>query len=1130
MLGVTVGHYRLTEKLGEGGMGEVYLARDQHLNRDVAVKLLPADRLQKSTTVDRFINEARAASALNHPNIVTIHDAGNAEAGRFIVMEFVQGETLRAFIGRQIPIETMVDLARQLARALAAAHEANIVHRDIKPENVMVRSDWIVKVLDFGLARWEATQTEMSTIRRNTQTGSLLGTVRYMSPEQVRGEKVRSASDIFSFGVLLYELLTGSHPFEERSQYDVLHAICSKSPVPPCRINARVSLELENLILRMMEKEAPNRPSAMEIIEELDELISPVAGRDPVRLRKRRLMVGRRQELAALWAAFDQAAQGTGLLISIGGEAGIGKTTLVEDFLDDLKASGRLCAIGRGRSSERLAGTEAYLPFLEALEDLLASDEDGSLTERIKRFAPKWYVQVTSISTVDSGPILAPEWASPEHLKRELAAFLEQASVLRPLVLFFDDLHWADASSLDLITYVAAKFNSMSLLVVATYRPGELLLHKRPFGPVKLDLQARRLCRDLELNFLPPEEVRNYLDLEFPRHRFPPAFSELVRSKTEGNPFFMVEMLRYLRAERVIAEERGYWLLAKSTSKLERDLPESILGMIQRKIDLVGEIDRRILSAASIEGYEFESAVVAKTLKLDTADVEDHLDVLDRMHSFVGRVREYEFPDRTLTSRYRFVHVLYQNFLYSTVTLARRQQWSAAVADALIGFHQERSIDISATLAVLFETAREFDKAANHFLDAARNARKVFACDEAVLNARRGLAVLSKLPRLPDRVSCELQLQLMLSSSLLATKGYGNDEVLEGYDRAHQLAVELGGNPSFVALWGLEIFYVARMELAKAREVGERLLRLAQSSQLREMLLIGHLSLGAAKYFSGEFPSAMEHFERYRLLDDPEQRVAMALRYSLEPGLLMRAFAARTLWFLGYPDRALDELNETLKQARTLGEPQTLAFVISMTTLAHQMRGDVEASRRMSSELKEHSIQHGLNLWVAEGGFLLGWAETQDGNVEEGIKQMVSCLAEYRATGTRYPYFEAQLAERLGIQGRVEEGFSMLQQAMHFSFPTYWDADLKRLEGDLLFINSQITQAETALQEALQLARNQAVRSLELRSAISLSRVWRHQGRTEEARRLLSETYSFFTEGFATADLKRAKAQLQQLS
>jgi predicted ATPase len=1130
MLDITVGHYRLAEKLGEGGMGEVYLARDQHLGRDVAVKLLPTDRLHRSSTVDRFINEARAASALNHPNIVTIHDAGEAEAGRFIVMEFVQGETLRAFIGRQLPVETIVDLARQLAKALGTAHEANIVHRDIKPENIMVRFDGIVKVLDFGLARWEAATAEMSTIKRNTHTGALLGTFRYMSPEQVRGEKVQSASDIFSVGVLLYELVTGNHPFEGRSQYDVLTAICSKSPVPPCRINSKVTPDLENLILWMMEKDAVDRPHAPEIIKELEELVSPAAIREPARLRKRRLMVGRQQELAALRAAFDRAAQGNGLLMSIGGEAGLGKTTLIEDFLDELKASRRPCAIGRGRCSERLAGTEAYLPFLEALEDLLASDEDRALTERIKRFAPKWYVQVTSISTVDSGPILAPEWASPEHLKRELAAFLERASGVRPLVLFFDDLHWADASSLDLITYVAAKFNSMSVLVLATYRPGELLLHKRPFGSVKLDLQARRLCRDLELNFLSPIDIQNYLELEFPRHHFPSAFAELIHSKTEGNPFFMAEMLRYLRTERVISEEQGHWVLAKSTSNLERDLPESILGMIKQKIDRLDDLDRRILSAASIQGYEFESAVVAKTLLLDAADVEERLDTLERMHSFIRHVHEQEFPDSTLTLRYRFVHVLYQNFLYNSVHLTRKKQWSAAVAEALLGFYQERSIDISAELAVLFETAREFDKAAGHFLNAARNARKVFAYEEAALSARRGLRVLSKLPRSSDRVNRELQLQLMLGSSLLATKGYGNDEVLESYDRAHDLAVGLGGNPPFLALWGLAIFYVARMELKRAREIGEQLLRLAQSAQRPEMLLVAHLSLGAAKYFSGEFPSALEHFEHHRVLDDPQQRVEMTVRYSLEPGLLMRAFAARTLWFIGYPDRALAELKETLKAARLLGEPQTLAFLISMTALAHQMRGEVEASRMMSMELKDHSIQHGLNLWLAEGGFLLGWAETQDGNVEDGMEQMSLCLSEYRATGTRYPYFEAQLAEVYGINRRVQEGFSMLHQAAHFSFPTYWDADLKRVEGDLFFMDSQIVQAEATLQEALELARNQGARSLELRSAISLSKVWRHQGRIEEARRLLSSAFSWFTEGFETADLKRAQTQLQQLS
>ena len=1110
-------------------MGDVYLARDEHLGREVAIKILPLERLKRPSTVDRFINEARAASALNHPNIVTIHDFGEAEVGRYIVMEFVRGETLREFVGREVSVETAIDLAKQIAKALATAHEANIVHRDIKPENVMVRMDGIVKVLDFGLARWEASSAQMSTIRR-THTGALLGTLRYMSPEQVRGEKAQSSSDIFSFGVVLYELVTGSHPFEQPSQFDVLQAICSRSPAPPCRINSRISSDLENLILRMIEKDHRDRPGALDVLKELENMTSPSVTRELTRLRRRRLMVGREDELAGLRQAFDHVTHNGGLLISIGGEAGIGKTTLVEDFLDELKAGRQPCAIGRGRSSERLAGTEAYLPFLEAFEDLLRSDDDGSFRDLIRRFAPKWYVQVTSISTMDAGSIAATQWASPEHLKRELAGFLEQASRLRPLVLFFDDLHWADASSLDLIEYVSGKFTSMNVLILATYRPGELLLNKRPFGPLKLDLQARRVCRDIELSFLSREQVQNYLELEFPRHRFPAAFSQLIHSKTEGNPFFMTEVLRSLRNERVIAEEDGRWILAKSMPNIERDLPESILGIIQRKVDVLQDTDRRILSAASIQGYEFDSAVVAKTLQLDPADVEERLDVLERMYSFVRRLREHEFPDQTLTLRYRFVHVLFQNFIYNSVILTRRQHWSADVARTLLGFYKERTVDIAAELAVLFETAREFSEAAEYFLIGARNARKVFAYEEAVLNARRGLAALAKLPKSPARVNRELQMQLMLGSSLIATQGYGNDEVLKSYDRAHELASELGEHPPFVALWGLVIFYVARLELKKAREISEQLLRLALSAAQPEMLIVAHLSMGATKYFSGEFASALEHLEQHRSLDDPSQRVMMALRYILEPGIMMRGFAARTLWFVGFPDRGLAELKETLAVARAFGEPQTLAFIISMVALAHQMRGEVEPSRQMSRELIEHSTQHGLNLWIAEGGFLMGWAEAQKGNKKQGIEEMRSSLNAYRATGARYPYFEAQLAEHLGINGQVDEGLRTLHESTHFSFPTYWDAELKRVEGDLLFMKSQVLEAEVKLQQALQLARDQRARSLELRVAISLSKVWQHQGRTGEACRLLSGTYSSFTEGFETSDLKRARTQLQQIT
>ncbi len=242
-------------------MGEVYLSEDTRLGRRVAIKLLPPELTRNSDSVRRFIQEARAASALNHPNIVTVHDIGECEDGHYLVMELVSGKTLRVLASQKPPLADLLPWFEQMAKALTAAHAAGITHRDLKPENIMVREDGYVKVLDFGLARLASTEGDEATATNVTMPGQVMGTVRYMSPEQARGEQVGNASDIFSLGVVFYEIAAGRYPFQAESTVGYLHAINSQNPPVP----AGVPAGLCELILRMMSKSAAARPSARDI-------------------------------------------------------------------------------------------------------------------------------------------------------------------------------------------------------------------------------------------------------------------------------------------------------------------------------------------------------------------------------------------------------------------------------------------------------------------------------------------------------------------------------------------------------------------------------------------------------------------------------------------------------------------------------------------------------------------------------------------------------------------------------------------------------------------------------------------------------------------------------------------------
>jgi predicted ATPase/predicted Ser/Thr protein kinase len=347
----TIGHYEVLSLIGRGGMGEVYLAHDTRLGRKVAIKLLRTGLTSNADAVRRFEQEARAASSLNHPNIVTVYEFDAAHERRFLVMEFVDGQSLAAMIGQPIDSTALARIGAQAARALAVAHAAGIVHRDIKPENIVVRGDGYVKVLDFGLARLLAlpANARAHELRPDTGPKAILGTPRYMSPEQARGEPATSASDVFSLGVVLYELATGTHPFESASTLGTLYAIASPSTPKPKQRRPDVPATLERLLLRMLEKQATARPGAGEVEAELmklggvrfegghpDSWIGSVDPRPDNLPPQRTPLIGRTTELETVKGLLlDPGVR----LLTLTGPGGTGKTRLAVQVATDLSAN-----------------------------------------------------------------------------------------------------------------------------------------------------------------------------------------------------------------------------------------------------------------------------------------------------------------------------------------------------------------------------------------------------------------------------------------------------------------------------------------------------------------------------------------------------------------------------------------------------------------------------------------------------------------------------------------------------------------------------------------------------------------------------------------------------------------------
>jgi len=865
--------------------------------------------------------------------------------------------------------------------------------------------------------------------------------------------------------------------------------------------------------------------------------------------------VGREVELRHLHSLLEKALDGERQVVFLTGEPGIGKTTLARAFLREVAATGR-AAVGRGQCIEQYGTGEPYLPVLEAFGRLCRSPGGEFLPHWFRQHAPTWLIQLPSFLDPADYEALQRQLqgTTRERMLRELLEAFEILTPQHPLVLLLEDLHWSDYSTLDLLSALARRSEPARLLVLGTYRPTEGLAEGHPLRAVMQELRSHSQCSVLDLRGLQTAEVEQYLAKRFPISVLPARLVDMLQQRTEGNPLFLVNLVNDLIEQNFLTEGDGGWGFQGTLETIESQVPETSRQLIERQMERLSPQAAQTLEAASIAGTEFSAATVAAALQAEIEGIEQHCDTLVRREEFLRRAGLSEWPDGIQATRYGFRHALYQKLWHERVPMQQRQQFHLRIGERLEQAYGSRTREIAAELALHFEQGRDYRRTVQYLQQAAQNALQRSANKEAITHLTKGLELVTTFPQADERAQQELTLQIALGVPLLATRGYADPEVERIYARARHLCQQVGEVPQlFPVLWGLWVFYTARAEIKTAQHLGEQCLRLAQRQQDPALLLAAHHALGVTYSGMGEFALSLEHLEQALALYDSQQYRQLSFLHGQDPGVACLSHASHTLWFLGYPDQALRRSREALTLARGLDHPFSLVAALAFAAWFHQLRRESVLTQELAEEVIVLSQERGFAYRLAQGTILRGWALTVQEQEEEGIGQIRQGLDAHRATGAEVlrPYFLGLLTEAYEKGERPEEGLRAVAEALaatEKSGERLWKSELHRLKGELL-LRSEVgelkakvrrrprakdqsvkIQAEGCFETALEIARNQNAKSLELRAGMSLCRLWQRQGKTTAAQRMLEKILGWFTEGCDTADLKSARALLQELS
>ncbi len=841
-------------------------------------------------------------------------------------------------------------------------------------------------------------------------------------------------------------------------------------------------------------------------------------------------LVGREQEVALLRERWAQVKEGLGQVVLLSGEAGIGKSRLVQ-VLKEQVATEPQAWLTPCQCSPYHQHTALY-PLIDLLERVvLRFEREESPEQKLRKLeghlgqyglplaeAVPLHATLLSIPlTADYAPLSMSPGQQKQKTLQALLTTLLRIAAQQPVLFVMEDLHWVDPTTLEFLSLLVDQGPTARILALLTFRPD--------FSP---PWTGRSHLTQVMLPRLPRRQAAEMATRVAHRKTLPAEVLAQVVAKTDGVPLFIEELTKMVLESGFLQEREERYDLRGPLPPLA--IPATLHDSLMARLDRLATVKGLAQLGAAL-GREFSYALLQAVAPWDEGTVQQGVQQLVEAEFLY----QQELPPQ---ATYVFKHALIQETAYQSLLKSTRQQYHQHIAQVLVERFPETAETQPELVAHHYTEAGLGAQAVLYWHRAGQRALQRSANPEAIQHLTTGLALLTALPETAARAQQELDLQLALGPALVAIKGQAAPEVEQTYARARALCAQVG-DPSqlFSTLRGLCNFYVGRGALPTARELGEQLYRLTQHQAAPTPRLEAHDALGNILFYLGEYAAAQTHLEQAIVLTDPAAQRALALRFGAAPGVRCLGIAAHTLWCLGYPAQALQRGREALALAQALTHPLSLAHTQVWVALLHHRRHEVEAVQERAEAVLTLATAQEFPQYVGFGTCLRGWALAMQGQDTAGLSQMHQGLAAVLATGQMLarPRWLVLLAEATGYAGQVNEGLHVLAETLAaFEASGQGDmlAEAHRLQGELLLRQPapNAAQAEACFQQALAIARSQQAKSWELRAATSLARLWQQQGKRAEAHALLAPVYGWFTEGFDTADLQEAKVLLDTLA